>query len=541
MGWRSEKALTDLLEFAAQIFVVIRSECWGNGTSKPDDASRLRTIEAYADAAHNLDLIARLLREAGQPGAPQSIAMEADRQIHVIRDLVSRLPEDSSYVRWTWSNGLAILESIKSDCFTPEEVAPIDEVDDLDGWEDELDVELMEELGIPGIFPDDPTSDGNAMPVPDIDWAEEVPDQEDPVIAPGGPKERLERVTDLLIAQERAKEEVTLEETVFEQADTIRQLESQLRYKTAEAANLSARANRIETVKGILAAFGRSEHFYGNRDFQGEFSRRVSHLERMSRADDPNLAIGAAEVLSILSSIAWPEKRQHGTEMDVITLATSFRLDELAGAYGDVRDALRLLKEEVSAAGHRQAKVEDLLEERAGLLAIYQNRILRGVISQLIADSPLLDKRIARKQVRTAFEREGIAPTLGEFNARSEAEILRMYGVGPSSYLAVVDELVQAGIPSFHAIDRAARQKDRVVPDYDRVIREITGSCGDDYSYGPSESERAFLAASENAIRKAHLRIQDLTQMPHPRASEIPRGVFEERLARLDGMNDLFD
>ena len=559
MSWRRDKDLADLLKFSARIFVAIRAECPGRGSSHPDDASRLRTIEAYADAAHNLDRIAEALLCAGQPGAPERIAMEADNQLWVLRDIVARLPQEASYTRWTWNHGISILERIKADCFTPLDCAPIEQ-EKTSSWEDELDHELMGSLGIQGSLPDaspspepqadfDLTTDWDEIVSPDINWVEEVPDQADPGISERGPQEQPGRMIDLLIAQERAKEKVDLEETVREQADRIRQLERSLDMKTAASERFTARESRIETVKQVAASFGRRDHIIGNRTLQDEFGRRISHLDRMSEAGEGHLARGASSLLSSLSMIAWPESRTPEATCDILADATNFRVQELSSAYEGVRDALRMLKDEVAQAGQERAGIEALLAERGGLLAIHQNRILREIIGQLIADSPILDRHIWRKQVRTAFEREGIAPTLGEFNARSETEILEMYGVGPSSYEAVVEELVQAGIPSFHVIEKLARKPGRPVPDYRRIIRELTGHCEEGYIHGPSETDLAFIAASEDAIRKAHLRVQDLIQMTGAKPSEthaqetpepLPK-TYEERISRLNDLSDAFE
>ncbi|MBW3243562.1 hypothetical protein KUV57_12890 [Epibacterium sp. DP7N7-1] len=126
MSWRLEKDLSELMQFSAMVFVIIRAECPNYGGGDADYASRLRTIEAYADAAHNLNLMVEALLTAGQSGAAERIAEEAECQLRVFRMIKESLPAEASYARWTWQSGIDLLERIRRDCFTPIDGAPIE-------------------------------------------------------------------------------------------------------------------------------------------------------------------------------------------------------------------------------------------------------------------------------------------------------------------------------------------------------------------------------------------------------------------------------
>ena len=242
------------------------------------DAEGLKDLDAPEDSLTEITRVAQALlwkagRHAGKP-----------RNIH-----------------HAWLGGIMLGLANEAQEYTDESA------DRDDNWEDELDVDLMGELGIRGEFSDDGPAEGAAAMrrrMAEIDM-DEIDDEEEPVgdvvrglqrAARGRtPQERHGGMIDLLIAQERAKEK----------AQSNKELAELMRDEESERAEeeLENRRSMGEFFTLVAENSSRFAKIFAEEDVDGELGleilRRSGTVKpvKLSTMQDPGFVSDAVEML----------------------------------------------------------------------------------------------------------------------------------------------------------------------------------------------------------------------------------------------------
>lgn len=199
------------------------------------------------------------------------------------------------------------------------------------------------------------------------------------------------------------------------------------------------------------------------------FVERVNQIRAQLRHPDPQVAELARETLVNLRQLAWPEemrafegkigeRRKPVDPADMARRALLLRVRELSSDRAELRRALQFLREELDREQLVRRVAADLVTEKAAMRAVAENALLRKALLEALLASPALDVPIRNPQIVRVFCEARIPPVLRAAAGMTKADILRLKGMGPGRYAALMKEFEDTGLPLPHLLRDMAEE-----------------------------------------------------------------------------------
>lgn len=212
-----------------------------------------------------------------------------------------------------------------------------------------------------------------------------------------------------------------------------------------------------DVLQRFLAPHGQPRH-----EGLEDFIARVNEIRDLLQSPDRDLARLASETLTSLRELAWPEEKrafagkigEKGLPVpsDPEKRALMLRVREMSADRSRLGRALEFLRSELDREQIVRRVAAELVTERVAMRAVAENALLRRALITALREHPALDAPIRNAQIARIFREAGMDPVLRTAADMTKAELLRLKGMGPCRYKALLAELGATGLALPHLL-----------------------------------------------------------------------------------------